>query len=1292
MLSGLSLFKQLDDCMLADQGRLRSRLRGLKKISRAEQRERVEQEIIQSIAQSTQRRSQRLAQLPKPEYPEALPVSQRKQEIADAIAANQVVIVAGETGSGKTTQLPKICLELGRGVSGFIGHTQPRRLAARSVASRIAEEMKTQLGEQVGYKVRFNDKTSPDSYIKLMTDGILLNEIQQDRLLRQYDTLIIDEAHERSLNIDFILGYLKQLLSKRPDLKLIITSATIDSERFSQHFDNAPVIEVSGRTYPVEIRYRSAEEEAGERDLHERIADAVDELFGEGRGDILIFMNGEREIRDLSDFLQKRQLRHTEILPLYARLSASEQQRIFHPHGLRRIVIATNVAETSLTVPGIKYVIDPGTARISRYSYRAKVQRLPIEAISQASANQRAGRCGRVEAGICIRLYSETDFNQRSEFTDPEILRTNLASVILQMAALGLGDIESFPFVEAPDTRHIRDGIRLLQELGAIRDQQHTQISLTKQGQELSRIPLDPRLARMLLEARTKGCLTEVAVIAACLSIQDPRERPLDAQQKADQAHAQWKDPQSDFVAMLNLWQALREQQKGLSHNQFRKWCRSQYLSYLRVREWQDVFNQLRLVMHDMKAELNQEAADYASLHQAILAGMLSHIGFQDKPQEYLGARNTRFLLFPGTGLGRKRPKWVMVAELVETSRLFGRHVAQIEPAWVEPLAQHLVKRSYSEPHFAQKQQDVIAWEKQTLYGLTIVPKRAVSFGKIKLPEAREIFIRQGLVERNLQSRQAFYQHNCRQINSIEEMEAKVRRRDILLDDEQLYQLYDERLPTDIYNRIRLDSWLKKAEPAVAEALKFAPEQLMIRAGGISEQDYPREWQYGNLALKLEYHFEPGQQLDGVVVRVPLSLLNQLQPEAFMWQIPALREELVVALIKALPKQLRRNFVPAPDYARACLERMTEQDLDEHFLSAVTCRLKQIAGMPLDESIWVLDTLPSHLQIKYRLVDDKGATLELSSDLELLKQQYAAKAKAALVQNEPKQALQSATEWVFGELPQTVKRKRDGYQVQLYPALRDDKEHVVLDYFDDQAAAERCHRRGLRRLLLLSIPSPRSHLQKQLPNKAKLSMYYSPLGRVEELVNDLIDAAADRLLEKVGSVRSEAEFIAARELVRAELNDEALLIAKPLEQILLIAHAIRNKLKGKIPMQLMFAFGDIQKRLEHLIHKGFLTEYGYEKLEDILRYVQALERRLEKVVVDPSRDRKYMLIANALHSRWQALSGQRRIMREHQAQLLRIRWLLEELHVSFFAQTLGTAEPVSEKRVSQALAELEGLR
>lgn len=1291
-MSGSSLFKQLDNCMLVDQGRLASRLRGLKKITQAEKREQVEQSIVQSIAESTQRRTLRETNRPQIEYPESLPVSQRKQEIADAIAANQVVIVAGETGSGKTTQLPKICLELGRGVAGFIGHTQPRRLAARSVATRIAQEMNSSLGEQVGYKVRFNDKTSPDSYIKLMTDGILLNEIQQDRLLKQYDTLIIDEAHERSLNIDFILGYLKQLLVKRPDLKVIITSATIDSARFSQHFNDAPVIEVSGRTYPVEIRYRSAEHDAGERDLHERIADAVDELFAEGRGDILIFMNGEREIRDLSDFLQKKQLKHTEVLPLYARLSASEQQRIFHPHGGRRIVIATNVAETSLTVPGIKYVIDPGTARISRYSYRAKVQRLPIEAISQASANQRAGRCGRVEAGICIRLYSEDDFIQRPEFTDPEILRTNLASVILQMAALGLGNIEGFPFVEAPDTRNIRDGIRLLEELGAIRDSQQSHVSLTKMGQELARIPLDPRLSRMLLEARGKGCLSEVAVIAACLSIQDPRERPLDAQQKADQAHAQWKDAQSDFVSMLNLWQTLREQQKELSHNQFRKWCRSQFLSYLRVREWQDVFNQLRLAMHDMKADLNQEPADYASLHQSILAGMLSHIGFLDKPQEYLGARNTRFLLFPGTGLGKKRPKWVMVAELVETSRLFGRHVAQIEPAWVEPLAQHLVKRSYSEPHFDLKKQDVIAWQKQTLYGLTIVPKRGVSFGKIKPYEARELFIRQALVERNLQSRHPFYKHNCAQVAQIEEMEAKVRRRDILIDDEQLYQLYDERLPADVYNRIRLDSWLKQADNAVSESLKFMPEQLMVRGSGIAEADYPREWQYGNLALKLEYHFEPGQQLDGVVVRVPLSLLNQLQPEAFMWQIPALREELIIALIKALPKSLRRNFVPAPDYARACLERMTERDLDEHFLSAVTRRLKQIAGLPMDESIWVLDTLPDYLKVKYRLVNDKGTTLALSDDLEMLKGQYATQAKAALVKNEPKQKVHSSDEWIFGDLPKSVNRKRDGYQVVLYPALHDETNQVRLDYLDDPDAAARTHRLGVRRLILLSIPSPRSYLQKRLPNKAKLSMYYSPLGRVEELVNDLIDAAADRLLKQIGSVRNAHEFSQARDKVRAELNDEALIIAKPLEQILLIAHAIRGKLKGKIPMQMMFALGDIQQRLEQLVHKGFLTEYGYERLDDIHRYMQALERRVEKVAVDPNRDRKYMLIANALHTRWQALSGQRRIVREHQDELERIRWLLEELHVSFFAQTLGTAEPVSEKRVSQALAELERLR
>ncbi len=916
--SAASLKKALGECLIKDRFRFSKRIDGASKIKNESARNAVFDEIALDIAQSMMVVEQRKQQMPKIEYPALLPVSQKRDDIAKAIAHHQVVIVAGETGSGKTTQLPKICAELGRGKYGLIGHTQPRRLAARSVANRIAEEMETELGGFVGYKVRFTDQISDQTQIKLMTDGILLAEIQNDRFLNQYDTIIIDEAHERSLNIDFILGYLKQLLPRRPDLKVIITSATIDPERFSKHFSNAPIIEVSGRTYPVEVRYRPLagdDDSESDRDQLEGIFQAVDELCDEGLGDILIFMNGEREIRDTADALSKRNLRDTEIVPLYARLSAGEQNKIFQPHAGRRIVLATNVAETSLTVPGIKYVIDPGTARISRYSYRTKVQRLPIEPISQASASQRKGRCGRTEEGICIRLYSEEDFLSRPEFTDPEILRTNLASVILQMTALGLGDIEAFPFVEAPDKRNIQDGVRLLEELGAINDQiKDPKKRLTESGKQLARLPIDPRLARMVLEASKLGCLKEVMIIASALSIQDPRERPSDKQQSADDKHRRFNHEDSDFLTLVNLWHYIGQQQKALTSNQFRRQCKLDYLNYLRVREWQDVYTQLHQSTREMGFKLNDEPGSYHAVHSAILVGLLSHIGMKDQEKnEYHGARNARFNIFPASGLFKKQPKWVMSAELVETSKLWARVVAKIEPDWIEPLAKHLIKRSYSEPHWSKKNAAVMAYEKVMLYGIPIVPKRLVNYGTIDPVLSREIFIRSALVEGDWETKHAFFKQNRALLAEVEELEHKSRRRDILVDDEELFQFYDQRVGTEVVSGRHFDAWWKTASRKTPDLLSFEKEMLFKGdASHITDLDYPNFWHQGNLKLKLSYQFEPGENSDGVTVHIPLPILNQVEPHGFDWQIPGLRHELVVSLIKSLPKTLRKNFVPAP--------------------------------------------------------------------------------------------------------------------------------------------------------------------------------------------------------------------------------------------------------------------------------------------------------------------------------------------------------------------------------------------
>ncbi|GHX23789.1 TPA: ATP-dependent RNA helicase HrpA [Vibrio cholerae] len=1289
--SAASLKKALGECLIKDRFRFSKRIDGACKIKNESARNAVFDEIALDIAQSMMVVEQRKQQMPKIEYPALLPVSQKSDDIAQAIAHHQVVIVAGETGSGKTTQLPKICAELGRGKYGLIGHTQPRRLAARSVANRIAEEMETELGGFVGYKVRFTDQISDQTQIKLMTDGILLAEIQNDRFLNQYDTIIIDEAHERSLNIDFILGYLKQLLPRRPDLKVIITSATIDPERFSKHFSNAPIIEVSGRTYPVEVRYRPLagdDDSESDRDQLEGIFQAVDELCDEGLGDILIFMNGEREIRDTADVLSKRNLRDTEIVPLYARLSAGEQNKIFQPHAGRRIVLATNVAETSLTVPGIKYVIDPGTARISRYSYRTKVQRLPIEPISQASANQRKGRCGRTEEGICIRLYSEEDFLSRPEFTDPEILRTNLASVILQMTALGLGDIEAFPFVEAPDKRNIQDGVRLLEELGAINDQiKDPKKRLTESGKQLARLPIDPRLARMVLEASKLGCLKEVMIIASALSIQDPRERPSDKQQSADDKHRRFNHEDSDFLTLVNLWHYIGQQQKALTSNQFRRQCKLDYLNYLRVREWQDVYTQLHQSTREMGFKLNDEPGSYHAVHSAILVGLLSHIGMKDQEKnEYHGARNARFNIFPASGLFKKQPKWVMSAELVETSKLWARVVAKIEPDWIEPLAKHLIKRSYSEPHWSKKNAAVMAYEKVMLYGIPIVPKRLVNYGTIDPVLSREIFIRSALVEGDWETKHAFFKQNRALLAEVEELEHKSRRRDILVDDEELFQFYDQRVGTEVVSGRHFDAWWKTASRKTPDLLSFEKEMLFKGdASHITDLDYPNFWHQGNLKLKLSYQFEPGENSDGVTVHIPLPILNQVEPHGFDWQIPGLRHELVVSLIKSLPKTLRKNFVPAPNYADAFLARVTPFEMP--LLDAMEKELRRMTGVTVLREDWKLDQLPAHLKITYRAVDHRNRKLNESCDLHELKESLKEKVQETLSQVADDDIEQRDLHtWSFGELPKVYQQKRGGFEVRAYPALVDKKDSVEIKLFETEQEQLSAMRAGQRRLILLNVPSPIKYLHANLPNKSKLGLYFNPYGKVLDLIDDCIACGVDKLIEERGGMVWEPQaFEALKEHVRAELGDTVVEIAKQVETILTTAYNINKRLKGKVDFTMAFALSDVKAQIEGLIFSGFATECGWKRLPDILRYMRAIERRMEKLPVDPNKDRLHMLKIESVANKYKELLNKIPKGMAIPDNVREIRWMLEELRVSYFAQQLGTPYPVSDKRIINAI-------
>jgi ATP-dependent helicase HrpA len=1292
-----ALRTQISELLPRDQRRLQRRLDGTKRIRDDDARSAVLAEITADTEQARLRLESRLASVPAVTYPQALPVSARKDDIATAIRDHQVVVVAGETGSGKTTQIPKICIELGRGVRGQIGHTQPRRIAARTVAERIAEELDRPLGSTVGYKVRFTDQVSDDTMVKVMTDGILLAEIQNDRMLYRYDTLIIDEAHERSLNIDFILGYLRDLLPRRPDLKLIITSATIETQRFAQHFADAagkpaPVIEVSGRTYPVEVRYRPLltttvidDDEIREEpiDQIDGIVAAVDEFPMDG--DILVFLSGERDIRDTADALGKRNLRNTEIVPLYGRLSAAEQHRVFERHSERRVVLATNVAETSLTVPGIKYVIDPGTARISRYSHRLKVQRLPIEPVSQASANQRKGRCGRTSDGICIRLYSEEDFEQRPEFTEPEILRTNLASVILQMTNLGLGDLQKFPFIDPPDKRNITDGVKLLEELGAIEDRK-----LTPMGRQLAQLPVDPRLARMVIEADRQECLAEVMVIAGALSIQDPRERPAEKQQQADEKHARFIDKESDFFSYLNLWRYLREKQQELSGNQFRRLCRSEFLNYLRIREWQDIYSQLKQVGRTLNLSLKEDwEAGVAPqpVHTALLAGLLSHIGMKDQEKrEYIGARGAKFAIFPGSALFKRQPRWVMSAELVETSRLWGRVNARIEPEWAEKLAPHLVKHSYSEPHWDRKMGAVMAFEKVTLYGLPIVPRRRVGYGKVDPVVSRELFIRHALVEGDWETHHKFFAENKRLLEKITEIENRARRRDIAVDDETVYALYDARIPAEVVSSRHFDGWWKRARHEKPDLLTFTREDL-VNAGRdtIDPSQFPDAWLSGGIKMPLSYSFEPNTAADGVTVRVPLDLINKVDADDFGWSVPGFRKDVVIALIRALPKHLRTSFVPVPDWAEAVLDRVPVRR--GPLPDAIGNELRRLTGTIVPRDAWRPDQVPEHLRLNFRIVNEAGDTVAEGRDLEVLRRRLAPKVQATISRAAGNIERRGITANDFGALPRKVAQVRGGYEVNVWPALVDEGDSVAIRVFEDEASQRVAMVAGTRRLLLLTLPPAARFLQGRLDNRAKLELSRAnPYKSIADLLDDCAGAAVDRLVADAGGpVWSSVEFASLRDTVRQDLVDAVANLVTQVRAVLATAYDVEQRLKSLRDPAYLPALADIRQQLKGLVHAGFVTEAGWRQLHQMPRYLRGIVHRLDRLGGSLARDRQLTTQIHEIESEYRELRNSAPANGPATEGLREIRWMIEELRINYFAQALGTAYPVSDKRIFKAM-------
>ena len=1253
-------------------------------------------------------------------YPEDLPVSARRQEIARAIAAHQVVIVSGETGSGKTTQQPKICLELGRGRRAMIGHTQPRRLAATSVAKRIAEELNTPMGEVVGYQVRFNDRTGPNAAIKLMTDGILLAESQRDPLLKRYDTIIIDEAHERSLNIDFLLGYLRQLLPRRPDLKVVITSATIDAERFARHFADAqdrpaPVIEVSGRLYPVEVRYRPVQppqtDEAAsaparpgrerlagdeERDLVDAIVDAVDECARHGPGDVLVFLPGEREIRESAEALRKRHPVGTEILPLYARLSQAEQEQIFHPRGnSRRVVLATNVAETSLTVPGIRFVVDSGLARIKRYSWRNKVEQLRIEPISRASANQRAGRCGRVGPGVCIRLYDETDFNARAPFTDPEVLRSSLASVILRMKALKLDDIEQFPFVEAPPGRAVADGYHLLQELGAIEMSEDEGeggkrlFTLTRIGQDLARLPVDPRIGRMILAAREQQCLSEMLIIAAALSVQDPRDRPMQEREASEAAHAKFADDKSEFLSFLKLWRWYGEQvQHKASQRKLVALLRQNFLSPIRLREWHDVHTQLAALVGEQGWRLNQSDATYEQLHLALLTGLLGNIGFKsEEGGNYLGARDIRFHIHPGSRLAKKAGRWVMAAELVETTRLYARCVSRIEPVWIERVAAHLLRRNWSDPRWEKKAGQVVANERATLYGLAIYSGRRVQYGRINPEHARELFIRQALVPGEIDTRLAFVAHNRKLIAGIEKLEHQARRPDILVDDELIYAFYDRQIPAGMSQTATLEKWVGGLDKETAARLMLTREELMRHeAAGVTTDVFPKKVEWQGVSMALDYHFEPGSPRDGVTLSVPLFALNQIDAQRCEWLVPGMLKEKVHLLLKSLPQKLRRHCVPLPDYAAGFYDRWFERAADPGMglvEALIEDMWKQVQVRPI-ASDFKLETLPAHLFMNFKVVDEHGRMLAAGRNLAQLKADLGKQAQATFQQlaardSEVAQALahENLTAWTFGPLPEIMEIRRGGQSVIGYPALVDRGGHCDLDVFDDPDEARRHHRAGLLRLFRIGLREQVKFLEKNLTDLTKMSMFYMTLGTQDELRDQIIDCAlAQACLGDPWPV-NEQQFEARRQDGKGRLGLLAQEVARLSMAILTEYAALQRKLPQAKPHAA--AYADLQQQIGALMPKWFVRDIPYAQLAHYPRYLKAAVARIDKLRADPARDARLVAEMAPLLTQYQraraALKG------APDPRLDEFRWLLEELRVALFAQELRTPMPVSIKRL-----------
>ncbi len=1363
-------------------------------------------------------------------YPEELPVSERRDDIMNAIRDNQVVIIAGETGSGKTTQIPKMCLELGLGEKGLIGHTQPRRLAARSVAERIAEELGQKIGETVGYQVRFTSEVGEHSAIKLMTDGILLAEIQNDKLLRRYSTLIIDEAHERSLNIDFILGYLKRILPQRPDLKVIITSATIDPERFARHFspsyvpgkgivdenlsdeereiaeailpdDAPPIIEVSGRTYPVEIRYRPLEgdelylddeEVAEDRDPTDAILDAIKELSKEAPGDILIFFSGEREIRDAKDAIEamvaKSPRLNYEVLPLYARLSLAEQHRVFSPGSRPRIVLATNVAETSLTVPGIKYVIDTGTARISRYSARTKVQRLPIERISQASANQRSGRCGRVSDGIAIRLYSEEDFNSRPEFTDPEILRTNLAAVILQMIAIGVvrepGDISRFPFVQPPASRAINDGVNLLRELGALTERTrrkgrggNNSATLTAIGRAMAAFPVDPRLARMIIEGGRRNCAKEMMVLAAALTIQDPRERPADVRAEADAMHARFVDDTSDFSSFLLLWDYINEQQAALSSSQLRKMCHREFINYLRIREWQDLFAQLREMgrtanIHASGGRDINASAHEVDIHKSLLTGLLSHVGVKEErekdskgrnrgPREYLGARGTKFAIFPGSGLFKKGPDWVLSAELVETSRLWARTNAAIEPQWIEEVGKHLISVQYSEPHWSLSSGAAVAYAKGTLFGLTIYSDRPVQYARVDAAAAREIFIQSALVEGQWHTQHKFYLRNQRALAEVEELEARLRRRDLRVDDSVLFAFYDARIPAHVTEVRAFDKWWKQARLEDDNYLDFNPEKLINEeAADYDDSQFPRQWvqrtDSGELTLDLRYEYAPtagiggarteAAKRDGVAVQVPILFLNQLSPEPFRWQIPGLRHELVTALIKSLPKAIRRNFVPAPDVARAACAALEEDysPATDELLPSLALVLRRLRGVVVEPEAFNWDAVPEHLKMGFQVRNARNKILGEGKDLRALQQQLHKEIRSALADSlgasdeamakmvalaqgdssssggsgnasssaasakkgakSPAKGTQAETGasggvrevtgltafpadmFPDGAIPRKVQRVIATQAVNGYPALVDEETSVGLRIFPTEAEQLHAQRRGIIRLLQLQVPSPVRYVSEHLSHKEKIVFTQNPHGSIDELIRDCTVAALDHLVPHT-PIFTHAEYSELYEHVRAELIETVFDVTKLVAETLSEATALKKAIKKATSLTTMHAVSDVKAQMENLVYPGFVAQTGYDQLVHLPRYLKAAQVRLTKLGPNLHRDNQLMLTVQDLEDSYDNAVKSLPAGTIVPDALRRVNWMIEELRVSFFAQELGTAYTVSEKRIAKAQRE-----